>query len=107
MIRHMSLFRMSPNPENGSTMEENIAALQAYLEKLPEQVPAVTRCRITVNVQTEEQDGVETEFTQVCQLLDFVKIESVDEYLESPVYRTLRDYAARMTEKVIDINLHI
>lgn len=109
MVRHMSLFRMSPVPKNGKTTDENIAALKEQLTLLPEKEPSILGCRVLVGVDSppdsSEDDPVV--FTQLAHQLDFKNHEDVVAYQDSHTYKEILEFAKDMVDKVVAIDFEI
>lgn len=105
----MSLFRMSPDPKNGKSTDENIAALKEQLALLPEKEPSILGCRVLIGVDsppdTSEDDPVV--FTQLAHQLDFKYHEDVVAYQESDTYKAVLEFAKDMVDKVVAIDFEI
>lgn len=50
MIRHISVFTFLDQPVNGKTKAENVEAVRAYLEKIPQLYPAMKCQQIGVTM---------------------------------------------------------
>ena len=109
MVRHMSLFRMSPEPKNGKTTDENIASLKERLTQLPEEEPTILGCRVLVGVDSPPDDSEDAPvvFTQLAHQLDFKNHEDVVAYQESDTYKRVLEFAKDMVDKVISIDFEI
>ena len=105
MIRHISLFRMMRKPENGKTMEENIQAVKAYLEKLPEMNEAIVGNQVGVSAGGPDfgMDGPAF-FTDVAQVIDFADPKAAMEYPMSQAHVSLVEFTKGMVEKVVAID---
>ncbi len=110
MIRHISMFRMEPNPANGKTMEENIEALKAFLETLPGMEPSIVGCKIASGIggpPADMPDDGPAMFTQVVQMIDFKKPEEVAAWPTTPAHLALVDFTKDMVKKVVAIDFEI
>jgi hypothetical protein len=109
MIRHISQFRMEPQPTNGKTLEENISALEAFLNALPEQEKSIVGCRVahSVTQAPELPDEAPVMFTQVVQMIDFLTPEAAEAYSESAAHQSLVEFSQGMVKKVVAIDFEI
>lgn len=109
MIRHISMFQMNPHPVNGKTMEENEAALKAFLEKLPEMEPKIVGSKVAVNAGPQPQvpEDAAVAFSQVVQMIDFARPEDAAAYPESEAHMALMKFSEGMVKKVSAIDLEI
>lgn len=109
MVRHMSLFRMSPDPKNGKTTEENIAALKEQLRLLPEREPTILGCRVLVGVDSppDSPEDASVVFTQLAHQLDFRNHEDVVAYQDSDTYKAVLEFAKDMVDRVMSIDFEI
>jgi hypothetical protein len=109
MIRHISQFRMEPQPTGGKTLEENIAALEAFLNALPEQEKSIVGCHVahSVTQAPELPDEAPVMFTQVVQMIDFLTPEDAAAYPASAAHQALVEFSQGMVKKVVAIDFEI
>lgn len=103
------MFQMHPHPANGKTVEENEAALKAFLEKLPEKEPRIVGSKVAVSAtpQPELPDDASVVLSQVVQMIDFARPEDAAAYPESPAHLELMAFSEKMVKKVSAIDLEI
>lgn len=109
MVRHISLFCFKEHPENGRTMEENIAEVRAYLETVGEKEPAVVHNQVGVTLGGVPvlPDDAPVMFSQLAQVLDFATPEDAAAYPPSKTHMDLVEFSSPYLKKVIPIDYEI
>ena len=109
MIRHISMFQMEQAPKNGKTVEENMTALVAFLNELPQQEPTIVGAKAAsfVGQQPELPEEAPVMFHQVVQMIDFAKPEDSAAYPASQAHRALMEFTQGMVKKVSAIDFEI
>ena len=102
MIRHISMFQMEQEPKNGKTTAENIEALVAFLQTLPQQEPSIVGSQAAsfVGQQPELPGEAPVMFFQVVQIIDFAKPEDAAAYPASRAHEALMEFTQGMVKKV-------
>ncbi len=109
MIRHISMFEMIPHPTNGNTLEENEAALKAFLERLPEIEPSIigSKAAIKAGSQPKVPENAAVSFSQIVQMIDFATPEDAAAYPASKAHQALMTFTEGIVKKVTAIDLEI
>lgn len=110
MIRHISVFTFSDNPQNGKTKAENIETVRAYLEKVPELYPPMKASQVGVAIPGEAPDlpeGACPLFGDLVQIADYETMEDANGYPPSRAHMELVALSDPMLEKVTAIDFEI
>ena len=109
MIRHISVFAFSDAPANGRTKEENIRIVREYLEKVPEQFPAMKNQTVGVSVGSAPAlpDDAPVMNGDLVQIADYDTLEDAASYLPSRVHMDLVELSGPMINKVTVIDFEI
>lgn len=109
MIRHISIFTFSDEPTNGKTKAENIAAVRAYLERVPALYPAMTRQTVGTALGSgpNPPDDAPVLFGDLVQIADYDTPEAAQGYAPSKAHRELVELTAPMMKKVTAIDFEL
>lgn len=109
MIRHISIFTFSDEPTNGKTKAENIAAVRAYLERVPALYPAMTRQTVCTALGggPNPPDDAPVLFGDLVQIADYDTPEAAQGYAPSKAHRELVELTAPMMKKVTAIDFEL
>lgn len=101
MFRHISLFTLKSQPENGKTQKENRAILLKMLRELPESDPTILN-----NVVGDGLGGPPDlppggpQFCHVAQIIDFATMEDCMAYPASQGHLALTEFGQGVIESV-------
>lgn len=109
MIRHISIFTFSDTPANGKSMAENIAAVRAYLERVPALYPAMKRQTIggALGGGPNPPDDAPVLFGDLVQIADYDTPEDAAGYAPSKAHTDLVELTAPMMKKVTAIDFEM
>lgn len=109
MIRHISVFTFLDRPANGKTKAENVEAVRAYLEKIPQLYPAMKRQQIGVAVGGAPAlpDDAPMMFGDLVQIADYDTLEDANGYPPSKAHMDLVAFADPMLKKVTAIDFEL
>ena len=109
MIRHISMFKLLDQPQNGKTKEENLVMIREYLNKIPEILPTVVNCQVGVNVSPMPPmpDDAPVMFCDLVQVIDFATPEDSAAYAPSEAHTGLVALSEGVMKKVIGIDYEI
>ncbi|MBP1736835.1 MAG: Stress responsive Barrel Domain [Oscillospiraceae bacterium] len=109
MVRHISLFCFQEHPENGKTLEENIADMKAFLLKIPEMEPTILHGEVGHAFDSARftPDDAPVMFGQLVQIIDFATWEDAAAYVPSKAHTELAQFSAPFLKKVIAIDYEI
>lgn len=109
MIRHISVFTFLDGPVNGRTKAENVEAVRAYLEKLPQLYPAMKRQQIGAAVGGAPvlPDDAPMMFGDLVQIADFDTLEDAGGYAPSKAHMDLVAFADPLLKKVTAIDFEL
>ena len=109
MIRHISIFTFLDKPANGKTKEENIQAVRAYLDTIPQLYPAVRRQVIgsSLGGNPPMPDDAPVMFGDLVQVMDFDTTEDAMGYGPSQAHGGLVELSSPMMKKVTAIDFEI
>ena len=102
MIRHISIFTFLDTPEK----QENIEAVRAFLEKIPDIYPAIRNCEVAVPAGPVPSlpDDSPVMFGDLIQILDYETPEDAAGYPASKAHTDLTELSAPMLKKVTAID---
>lgn len=106
MYRHISIFKLMDQPTNGKTKEENLTAIRAYLETIPEMLPTVAASTVGVNftLMPPMPDDAPVMFGDLVQIIDFATREDCDAYAPSAAHGGLVALSDGAMKKVVGID---
>ena len=106
MIRHISVFTFLEQPPNGKSKAENVEAVRAYLEKIPQLYPAIKRQQIGVTVGGTPAlpDDAPMMFGDLVQIADYDTLEDANGYAPSKAHQDLVAFADPLLRKVTAID---
>lgn len=106
MIRHISIFTFLDQPTNGKSKEENIAAVRAYLEKVPQLYPAMKHSQVGVTLggTPDLPDDAPVMFGDLIQIADYDTVEDANGYPPSKAHMDLVEFSTPMLKKVTAID---
>ena len=109
MIRHISIFTFLDEPSNGRTKAENIRIVREYLEKVPEQFPAMKNQVVGVSVGGAPAlpDDAPVMNGDLVQTADYDTPEDAASYPPSKVHMDLVELTAPMLKKVTVIDFEM
>lgn len=108
MYRHISLYTLSPNPENGKTQAENIRILQEMLNKVPEAEPSIVASSVGTGLggpPSPPPGG--PQFFHLAQIIDFETMEDCMSYPQSAAHGELVKFGIGVIQDVACIDFEI
>lgn len=108
MFRHISLFTLKSQPENGKTQAENREALVQMLEALPVMNPAIVHNQVG-NALAAPADLPPNgpQFYDVAQMIDFATLEDCLAYPASEGHRILAEFGQGAVAQVACMDFEI
>ena len=109
MIRHISVFTFLDKPANGKTKEENIQAVRAYLEQVPQLYPAMKGSQVGTALGGTPvlPDDAPVMFGDLVQIADYDTREDADGYPPSKAHMDLVEFSTPMLKKVTAIDFEL
>lgn len=86
MVRHIVLWKLEPNPENGAAKEQNAAEIKRRLEALVGVIPGLLSLEVGFN-QTDRNREYD-----LCLLSSFESFEALAAYQKHPAHRAVQGF---------------
>lgn len=86
MVRHLVLWKLKEDPENGKTKQENAAQIKQSLEALVGVIPGVLALEVGLNQTDRNRDF------DLCLVSLFESFEALSAYQTHPAHRAVQGF---------------